>query len=80
MRLSTKNYHRGDIIQDDLGAILLESKLTDQPEDVYYIVLALIPKQRQYVTWLMDHHGCTFSGHYFLFIEDGLKDFEERNR
>ena len=78
MELSKKNYHRGDIIEENLGAVLLESKFADGEGN--YLVLALLPKRREYATWWMDKHGCTFQGHYFLFIEDALKDFEKRGK
>lgn len=76
MRSTIKNYHRGEAIENNTGAILLESKLADGEGN--YLVLALLPKRREYATWWMDKHGCTFQGHYFLFIEDALKDFNKR--
>lgn len=81
MKTKAEKIMRGSRLQNGTGAIVLEKKALDQvsSEDYYnFIVLCIIPRQRQYVTWWMNQEGQTFHGHYTLRLEDALKDFRER--
>jgi len=72
-------FSRGQIINPDLKAIILESKKIFS--DLGYIVLAVIPRepQGQYVTWFMDLEGNTTDGFYTFDIDEALKSLRDRN-
>jgi len=67
---------RGMRLRNKTGAIVLEYKLTQL--DKGYIILAIIPRQGEYVTWWMNEEGHTFHGHYTLDLGDAIEDFKAR--
>ena len=67
---------RGMKLKNKTGAIVLEYKLTQL--DKGYIILVIIPRQGEYVTWWMNEEGNTFHGHYTLDLGDAIEDFKAR--
>jgi len=72
-------FSRGQIINNDLKAVILESKKLSS--ETGYIVLAVIPKEPQgeYITWFMDLSGNLFNGYYFLDLDEALQSLRDRN-
>lgn len=68
---------RGSRLQNGTGAIVLE-KRPDWRGEGCFVVLCIIPRQRQYATWWMNQQGQTFHGHYTLGLKDAIKEFEAR--
>lgn len=67
---------RGMELKNETGALILEHKKTQLDEG--WIVLCLVPKNGNYVTWWMNPEGQTFHGHYYLGLEGALEDFKAR--
>ena len=64
-------------LQNSTGAIPLKSKPVMFGKG--QIVLAYIPRQKEYVTWWMREDGATFNGHYTRDLEDAMDEFGKRN-
>jgi len=58
------------------GIILLARQSWVNLDEV--IVLCIIPRQKEFVTWLMDENQDTFHGHYYLGLEEAIQDFHKR--
>lgn len=66
----------GKIIHQELGAIELARKPSSNDG---FIVLALIPKRREFVTWWMAAaEDLVVSGHYTLELDSAWQDFNDR--
>lgn len=67
----------GKIIHPELGAIELARKNSSNDG---FIVLAVIPKRGEFVTWWMSsREDVMVTGHYLLTLKDAWEDFNERN-
>jgi len=44
-----------------------------------YIVLAIIPGRKEFVTWWMNEKMEPGHGHYFLTLEGALEDYDSRS-
>ena len=66
----------GQTIKNGTGAIELDCKAAWKAEG--FIILCVVPKRREFVTWFIDVKGHTYSGHYFLSLEDAQEDFGKR--
>jgi hypothetical protein len=66
----------GQIIKNGMGAIELDRKSAWKDEG--FIVLCVIPKRREFVTWFLDVKGHIYSGHYSLSLKDAMEDFGKR--
>lgn len=66
----------GQTIKNGTGAIELDRKAAWKDEG--FIILCVVPKRREFVTWFLDVKGRTYSGHYFPLLEGALEDFGKR--
>ena len=66
----------GQTIKNGTGAIELDRKAAWKDEG--FIILCVIPKKREFVTWYVNGKGITYSGHYSPLLEDAMEDFGKR--
>lgn len=67
----------GQVIKNGMGAIELDRKAAWK--DHGFVILCVIPKKGEFVTWWQAPSGSTESGHYFTNLKDALEDFEGRS-
>ena len=66
----------GQIIPNKTGAIELDRKAGWKDEG--FIILCVIPKKGEFVTWWQAPNGSTESGHYLTNLKDAMEDFGKR--
>lgn len=66
----------GQAIKNGMGAIELDRKAAWKDEG--FIILCVVPKRREFVTWYQNEKGATISGHYFPILKDAMEDFGKR--
>ena len=75
MKTKAEKIMRGSKLHNGTGAIVLEKRAVENA----FIVLCIIPSQRQYVTWWMNQQGQTYHGHYTLDLDGAIKELGLRS-
>ena len=74
-----KQKYVGDVLENGTGAILLAVK--KDWKDYGRIVLCLIPKRREFVTWWAPAEDLskTVGGNYYMSLQGAMEDFNTRS-
>lgn len=73
-----KTYKVGDEVSHDTGVIVLAQRSVQYISNVESVVLCISPAHHEFVVWLVTEDGDTVSGHYFLNLDDALRDYGAR--
>jgi len=68
--ISKKVYYVGDVIDEGLGAILLDKREANLL--VGQFVLAIVPSHRVFYVWYLNENNVLENGQYFLSIREAI--------
>jgi len=77
MGIPKESINRGTVLLSSLDAIVLEYKPDCTGDGM--IILCLIPKRQEFVTWYLTDEGNTVHGHYFKELGQALYNYHRRS-